>query len=58
MFEFAYPKFFWLFIILIPYILYDLFVKDKHRIKIIFPKTKILYEINAGKNSLLLYIPL
>ena len=29
MFEFAYPKFFWLFTLLIPYILYELFIKDK-----------------------------
>ena len=58
MFEFAYPKFFWLFLILIPYILYEIFIKDRHRIKIVFPKTEKLIKLAGGKNSFLLYIPM
>ncbi len=57
MFEFAYPKFFWLFTLLIPYILYELFIKDKHRIKIIFPGTEKLSELSKG-NSIMLYVPM
>ncbi len=58
MFEFAYPKFFWLFLILIPYVLYEIFIKDKHRIKIIFPGTEKCVRLAKGRNSFLLYIPL
>ena len=57
MFEFAYPKFFWLFTLLLPYVLYEIFIKDKHRIKIIFPRTEKLVELSKG-NSFMLYIPM
>jgi len=57
MFEFAYPKFFWLLTILIPYILYELFIKEKRRIKIAFPQTEKLLKLKKH-NDFMLYIPL
>ena len=57
MFEFAYPKFFWLFTILIPYIVYEIFIKERYRIKIAFPTTNKLLKIKK-RNDFMLYIPL
>ena len=57
MFEFAYPKFFWLLTILIPYILYELFIKEKRRIKIAFPQTEKLLKLKK-RNDFMMYIPL
>lgn len=57
MFEFAYPKFFWLLTILVPYILYELFIKEKRRIKIPFPQTDKLLKLKK-RNDFMLYVPL
>jgi len=57
MLEFVYPKLLWLLLLVPLYILFELLVKDKKRVRIKFSRLDILRE-SARRNSLLRYLPL
>jgi len=57
MFEFVYPKWFWFLLILIPYILYEVFIKNKKRTRIHFSRVDLLKKV-AGHSSLIRFLPI
>ena len=56
MLEFVYPNWFWAFLILIPYILFELIIKRKKRVRLIHSRVDLIKEV-AGQSSILKFFP-
>lgn len=57
MLEFVNIKWLWALLILVPYILYDIFVNNKNKIRVIYSRVQLLKQI-TGRNSYLKYLPI
>ncbi len=57
MLEFVNVKWLWALLILVPYILYDIFVNNKNKIRVIYSRVQLLKQI-TGRNSYLKYLPI
>lgn len=50
MLEFLYPRWFWLLLILIPYLIFEIFIKPKKRVTITHPQAALLKKISGLTN--------
>jgi len=57
MLEFMYPNWFWGFFIIIPYLLYEIFFKQKKQVRLPHSQISLLKQA-AGHNSLLRFLPM
>ncbi len=57
MLEFVHPDWFWALLILIPIILYELFVKQKRKVRILHSRIELLRKV-AGRSSILRFVPI
>ena len=57
MLEFVHPNWFWAFLVLIPYLLFEILIKQKKQIRLIHSRVSLLKEI-AGSGVIYKYIPI
>lgn len=57
MLEYVNPQWFWSLLIIIPYLLYEFFINQKRKIRLIHSRVELIRSI-TGRGSLLQYIPI
>ncbi|MBL7149140.1 MAG: VWA domain-containing protein [Candidatus Cloacimonetes bacterium] len=57
MLEFVHPDWFWALLVLIPIILYELFVKQKRKVRLLHSRIELLCKV-AGRSSILRFVPI
>ncbi len=57
MLEFVYPDWFWGLLIILPYIAYEIFIKNKKKVRLIHSRIDLIRNV-AGRSSFLRFIPI
>lgn len=57
MLEFVYPDWFWGLLIILPYIAYEIFIKNKKKVRLIHSRIDLIRDV-AGRSSFLRFIPI
>jgi Ca-activated chloride channel homolog len=57
MLEFVYPNWFWALLVLLPYLAFEIFVKNKKQVTLVHSRLDVLKKV-AKRNSFLKYIPI
>ena len=57
MFEFVYPDWFWALFVLVPYLAFEIFIKNKKKVTLVHSRISLIKQI-AGSSSWLRFIPI